>query len=165
MLKYQYNTILLVVVWDHVSPELRRVLRRSVSKNSRGCAFLRCPINYGPYFSNSEEFLSFYYGLFKFRLNHVSTLLFLGRCNIYLQFGRWKKTLNLTEFYWIQYFIGSFHFVPITYNLAPSYVNCVRTSWTTKHVYFELNQEQSFSNKIREYILLFLGTKNCLLRI
>ena len=37
------------------TPELRKVLRRSASKNLKGYAFLRCPINYGPYFSNSDE--------------------------------------------------------------------------------------------------------------
>ena len=35
--------------------EMRKVPMRSASRNSKGCAFLRCPINYGPYFSNSEE--------------------------------------------------------------------------------------------------------------
>ena len=37
-----------------VPAELRKVLSRSTSRNSKGCAFLKCSINYGPYFSNSE---------------------------------------------------------------------------------------------------------------
>ena len=54
--------------------ELRKVLRRSASKNSAGCAFLRCPINYEQQFPILRSYLSFYYGLFKFRLNKYSVV-------------------------------------------------------------------------------------------
>ena len=39
----------------NVQSELRKVLRRSASRNLTGCAFLRCLINYDTHFSNSEE--------------------------------------------------------------------------------------------------------------
>ena len=47
--------ILTCTVSYNTKAELRKVVRRSASRNSMGCAFLRGPINNGPYFSNSEE--------------------------------------------------------------------------------------------------------------
>ena len=74
--------------------ELRKVVRRSASRNSTGCAFLRCPINYGPYFSNSEELFALLLWIAQVqvrssnKISLKSSLLFLLTSNTHLQFGR-----------------------------------------------------------------------------
>ena len=45
-------------------PERRKVVRCSASRNSKGCAFMRSPINYTPIFPIPSSYLYFYYVFF-----------------------------------------------------------------------------------------------------